>query len=144
MGGFAAPAMMIGSAVSAYGKIQAGKAEEKMYDAKASETLIQGDARAVAYKQQGADVLARLNENLATLINRSGSVGAGSIRAIFNANVATASKDYATARDNAILEKEYAINQADQYTQAGDAARKSATISAIGTLAGAAYRYGTL
>ena len=44
MGGFAAPAMMIGSAVSAYGKIQAGKAEEKMYDAKASETLIQGDA----------------------------------------------------------------------------------------------------
>ena len=135
MGGFAAPAMIISSAVSAYGKIQAGKAEEKMYDAKASETLIQGDARAVAYKQQGAD-LTRLNENLATLINRSGSVGAGSISAIFNANVATASKDYATAQDNAILEKEYAINQANQYIQAGDAARKSATISAIGTLAG--------
>jgi len=144
MGGFAAPAMMIGSAVSAMGKIKAGRAEERMYDSKASEVLLQGDARAAAYKQQGADVLTRLNENLATLINRSGSTGAGSIAAIFNANVATASRDYSTARDNAILEKEYAINQSNQYIQAGDAARKSATISAIGTIGTAAYRYGTL
>ncbi len=144
MASFAAPAMMIGSAVSAVGKIKAGRAEQKMYDAKASQTLLQGDAEAVRYKQQGADVLTRLNENLATLISRSGSTGSGNISAIFNANMATASRDYSTARDNAILAKEYAINQADQYRQAGSAARRSATISAIGTLTGAAYRYGTL
>ena len=144
MASFAAPAMLIGSAVSAAGKIKAGRAEEKMYDAKASQTLLQGDAEAARYKQQGADILTRLNENLATLINRSGATGSGNISAIFNANVATASKDYSIARDNAILAKEFAINQANQFTQAGDAARKSATISAIGTLTGAAYKFGTL
>ena len=145
MGGFAKPAMMIGSAVSAYGKIQAGKAEEKMYDAKAAQTQLPGRAEANRYKQQGADVLKNLNENLATLINRSGSVGSGNISAIFNANVATASKDYNIAQDNIVLEKSFADQiKLHQYRIAGDAARKSATISAIGTLAQGAYRYGTL
>lgn len=144
MASFAAPAMIITSAVSAVGKINAARAEQKMYDAKASQTLLQGNAEAVRYKQQGADVLTRLNENLATLINRSGSTGSGSISAIFNANMATASRDYSTARDNVILTKEYSVNQANQYTQAGDAARTAGTISALGTIGTAAYRYGTL
>jgi len=144
MGGFAAPAMMIGSAVSAVGKIKAGRAEERMYDAKASQTLLQGDAEAARYKQQGADILTRLNENLATLINRAGATGSGNISAIFQANLATASTDYGIAQDNIILAKSFADDQAHQYRLAGDAARRSANISAIGTLANAAYRYGTL
>jgi len=144
MGGFAAPAMMIGSAVSAVGKIKAGRAEERMYDAKAAQTQLQGRAEANRYKQQGADVLTRLNENLATLINRAGATGSGNISAIFKANLATASTDYGIAQDNIILAKSFADDQAHQYRVAGDAARRSATISAIGTLTGAAYRYGTL
>lgn len=144
MSGLAAPLMLAGSAISAYGKIKAGRAQEKMYDAKAAQTLLQGDAEAARYKQQGANVLARLNENLATLINRSGATGSGNIGAIFNANLATASTDYATAKDNVILAKEYAEDQANQYIQAGDAARTSGTISALGTIGTAAYRYGTL
>jgi len=111
MASFAAPAMLIGSAISAAGQIKAGRAEQKMYDAKASQTLLQGNAEAVRYKQQGADVLTRLNENLATLINRSGATGSGNISAIFNANVATASKDYSIARDNAILAKEFQLSE---------------------------------
>tara|TARA_R100001510_G_scaffold20678_1_gene18071 strand:+ start:2701 stop:3135 length:435 start_codon:yes stop_codon:yes gene_type:complete len=144
MASFAAPAMLIGSAVSAAGKIKAGRAEEKMYDAKASQTLLQGDAEAARYKQQGADILTRLNENLATLINRSGATGSGNISAIFNANLATASTDYGIAQDNIILAKSFAEDQAHQYRVAGDAARRSANISAIGTLTGAAFRFGTL
>ena len=66
MASFVKPVMMIGSAVSAVGKIKAGRAEQEMYDAKASQTLLQGRAEAARYKQQGADVLTRLNENLAT------------------------------------------------------------------------------
>ena len=144
MSGLAAPLMIAGSAVSAYGKMKAGRAQEKMYDARAAQTLLQGRAEAARYKQQGADVLSRLNENLATLINRAGATGSGNIQAIFNANIATASIDYATAKDNAILAKEFSIDQADQYTQAGDAARTSANISALGTIMTGAYRYGRL
>ena len=144
MASFAAPAMLISSAISAAGQIKAGRAQERMYDAKASQTLLQGNAEAARYKQQGADILTRLNENLATLINRSGATGSGNISAIFNANMATASTDYGIAQDNIILTKSFAEDQAHQYRVAGDAARRSATISAIGTLTGAAYRFGTL
>lgn len=136
--------MMIGTAVSAYGKIQAGKAEEKMYDARAAQTQLQGRAEANRYKQQGADILKNLNENLATLINRAGATGSGNIETIFKANLATASTDYNIAQDNIVLAQSFSEEQAHQYRIAGDNARKSATISAIGTLAQGAYRYGTL
>lgn len=144
MSGLAAPLMIAGSAVSAYGKMKAGRAQEKMYDARAAQTLLQGRAEAARYKQQGADVLSRLNENLATLINRAGATGSGNIQAIFNANIATASTDYATAQDNIVLAQSFSEDQAHQYRLAGDAARRSANISALGTIITGAYRYGRL
>ena len=58
--------------------------------------------------------------------------------------MATASTDYGIAQDNIVLAKSFAEDQAHQYRVAGNAARRSATISAIGTLTGAAYRFGTL
>ena len=64
------------SAISAVGKIKAGSAEQKLYDKKASQALLKGDIEAAQYAQMGADVLTRLNENLAALIANS-AVGGG-------------------------------------------------------------------
>ena len=123
------------SAISAAGKIKAGRAEQKIYDKKASQALLKGDIEAAQYAQMGADVLTRLNENLAALIANS-AVGGGSISALAKHSEAEASREYATAADNAILAKEDAKSQAEQYRMAGDAAMQSARIGAIGTLFG--------
>ena len=82
---------------------------------KSAATILQGRAEAARYRLQGAQVLKSLNENLATLINRSGATGSGSIDTIFQASVAEASTEYATAQDNVILAEGYALEQANQY-----------------------------
>ncbi len=95
--------------------------------------MLKGDIEAAQYKQMGADVLTRLNENFAALIANS-AVGGGSTLAIATHSEAEASREYSIAADNAILAKEDATSQAEQYKMAGDAAMQSARIGAMSTL----------
>ena len=136
--------MLVSTAMSIAGQRKQAKATEAMYDEKSAATILQGRAEAARYRLQGAQVLKSLNENLATLINRSGATGSGSIDTIFQASVAEASTEYATAQDNVILAEGYALEQANQYTQAGDSARSAARYGMLTTAATGAFRYGML
>lgn len=148
MSSAAAPLLMLTTGLKAYSQIEQGKAEERMYDAKSAEAVMKGRSEAIAYKQQGANVLTRLNENFAAIIARSsaGGVLATSGSAVTTARFgeAEAAQEYFTTIDNAKLAKSQAQVQADQYTMAGDEAKKSSRIAAVSTLATGAFTYGQL
>ena len=148
MSGVAAPLLIATTAISAYGKYQAGRAEQRMYDAKASEAIMKGRSEAIAYKQQGADVLTNLNENLAAIIARSSAGGvdatSGSAATIAKFGQAEAAREYHTAADNAVMATNQAQVQAGQYTMAGREAKKQGTIQALSTVASGAFQYGQL
>ena len=148
MSGMAAPLMLATTAISAVGQIQAGKAEQRMYDAKAAEAIMKGRSEAIGYKQQGANVLTRLNENLAAIIARSSAGGvdatSGSAATTALFGQAEAAREYHSSLDSALMAEGQAEVQADQFTLAGDEARKAAGIGALSTIATGAFRYGQL
>ena len=142
-------AAFIGStALSAMSQMSAGRAEQRMYDAKASDALMKGRSEAIAYKNQGANVLRNLNENLAAIIARSsaGNVsptsGSAATTALFG--MADGAREYHASLDNAVMAEGQAEVQADQYTLAGQEAVKTAKINAFSTILGGAFKYGQL
>lgn len=140
--------MIATTAISAMGRYQSGRAEQRMYDAKASEAIMKGRSEAIAYKQQGADVLTNLNENLAAIIARSsaGGVDAASGSAVTMARFgqAEAAREYYTTKDNSVMATSQAQVQAGQYTMAGREAKRQGTIGAFSTIASGAFQYGQL
>jgi len=142
------PLLIATTGLKAYSQIQEGKAEDRMYDAKASDEIMKGRSEAIGYKQQGADVLRNLNENFAAIIARASAGGvdatSGSAATTALFGQAEAAGEYFTAADNAILAENQATIQADQYTMAGDEAKRSARVGALTTLASGAFQYGQL
>lgn len=136
------------TAISAAGQIQAGRQQQKMYDAQAADALMKGRSEAIAYKQQGADVLRNLNENLAAIIARvsAGNVDAttGSAATISLFGEAEAGKEYHQAQDNAVMAEGQAASQAHQYTMAGKAAKQTGMMNAMGTISSGIFRFGQL
>jgi len=144
----AAPLMMVSSAVSAFGKLQAGAAQRRMYDEQAAQAQMRGRSEAIAYKQQGADVLRNLNENLSAIIARSAAGGvdptSGSAAVLQQYAMAEGVREKNIAADNALLAEGQASTQAHQYRMAGQAARQTSLFQAAGTLGTGIYRYGQL
>jgi hypothetical protein len=143
MSSVAAPLFLATSAMSAMGQMRTGRAERELYDAKAADAIMKGRSEAIAYKQQGADVLARLNDNLAAVIARSAK-GGGAAYTIATANTAEAAREFHTSADNAVLAKNQAAIQADQYRMAGDAAMTTARYNAFSTIGSAIFKFGQL
>ena len=144
MGPAATKAAFIGTtALKAMGQMSAGRAEKRMYDAKAADAIMKGRSEAIAYKQQGADVLARLNDNLAAIITRSAK-GGGAGYTIATANMAEAAREHHTTANNAIMAEGQAAMQADQYQMAGDAAMTTARYNAMSTIGSAIFKFGQL
>lgn len=143
MASMAAPLFLATTAMSAIGQMQAGRAEKQMYDAKAADAIMRGRSEAIAYKQQGADVLARLNDNLAAIIARSAQ-GGGAGYTIATSNMAEAAREHHTTADNAVMAKGQAAMQANQYQMAGDASMTTAKYNAFSTIFGGAFKYGQL
>lgn len=144
----AAPLMMVSSAVSAFGKLQAGAAQRRMYDEQAAQAQMRGRSEAIAYKQQGADVLRNLNENLSAIIARSAAGGvdptSGSAAVLQQYAMAEGVREKNIAADNALLAEGQASTQAHQYRMAGQAAQQASLFQAAGTLGTGIYRYGQL
>jgi hypothetical protein len=149
----AAPLMLASSAVSAYGQIRAGQAQREMYDEQAAQARMRGRSEAIAYKQQGykqqgADVLRNLNENLAAIIARSAAGGvdptSGSAAVMQQYAMAEGIREKNIAADNALLAEGQAATQAHQYRMAGRAAQQASYFQAAGTLGMGIYRYGQL
>ena len=126
------------SAVSAAGSIAAGQSQRRAYNAQAEQARIQGRSQAIAYKQQGANVLRNLNETLASTIAMAGAGNvdptSGSARVLQDFARAEAYAEYGTALDNAVLAREGAAAQAQIYRMAGRAAFQTGVVNAIGAL----------
>ena len=140
-------AMAVSTVASAAGRIQAGDREAQLYDAKAADALTKGRMEAIAYKQQGADVLANMNETLAAIITRAamgGDATSGSASVMQTYATAEGSREFAQSSDNAIAALGQADSQAQQYQMAGSAAKSAAGWDAIGIVSSGLFMYGQL
>lgn len=115
-----------GTVGSARAAKQAGAAQQQQYNAQAAQTQMQGRSQAIAYRQQGADVLRSLNETLAATIAIAGAGNidptSGSARVLQEYARAEAASEFGTAQENAILATAGATAQAGIYRQAGSSA----------------------
>jgi hypothetical protein len=127
--------LMIASAASS---VAGGAAQKRQYNAQAAQAQIQGRSQAIAYRQQGADVLRNLNETLAATIAMAGAGNvdptSGSARVLQEYARAEASSEFGTALDNAVLATAGAQAQAGIYRQAGQAAFIGGIGQAAGTI----------
>ena len=136
--------------VSAYSSWRQGAYARAEYDARAAQERLRGRAQALQYKQQGIEVLRRLNENLASTVARAAAGGvdplSGSALNLQNYAMREGMRDYNQSRDNALIATGMSEYQAQQYKAAGKAAYRSGLLSAIttiGTKAAGAMQGGT-
>ena len=142
-----AQALLVSAGVSAASAMYAAEQQKALYDAQAAQAKLKGRSQAIAYKQQGADILRSMNENIASTI---------AFAAANNVNPLEGSplrlQEYATSegitafnsvKDNAVLAEGMAGFQADQYVMAGNVAETTGYINAAGSMASgyAKYKY---
>jgi hypothetical protein len=134
----AANPMMIFAAVSAVGQLSAGAAQQEQYNAQAAQAQLKGRSEAIAYKQQGADVLKKLNENMATIVARAAAGGVaantGSAAGLQGYSMKEGVREFNISKDNAVLAEGMASHQAAIYRQAGRTAMTSAIVGAVGAI----------
>jgi len=108
---------------------------QEQYDEEAANALLQGRSAAIAYRQQGADILNNLNTVLATTTARAAASGieatTGNPYAIAQQSTRDAVMEYYIARDNATLEYAGAGAQSRLFAEAGADARKNYRDAAI-------------
>ncbi len=146
--------------VGAIGTMKQGAAQKAMYDAQATQTLVQARSNviksrreALKYKQDGVAVLDKMRKTIATVSARgaagsidpfSGSTGNLQIN-IFDQGYLDFSinKDNTNmARENMNIIQKSAEYQAGIYRAAGRAAKQAATFKAITSVAMAGANYG--
>lgn len=136
------------AAVSAAGTLYAGAQQRKAYNAQAAQAQIQGRSQAIAYKQQGADILKNMNETMGTIVARAAAGGvdplSGSAQSLQNYTMKEGIREYNIAKDNAVLAQGMASYQADIYRQAGKTAMLSSMVQAVGTMGQGYYRQSQL
>lgn len=142
-----AQAMLVSAGVSAAGAMYSANQQAALYDAQAAEAKLKGRSQAIAYKQQSADILKGMNENIATTIAFAGANNvdptSGSALRLQEYAYSEGQKEAAAAMDNGILAEGMAGFQADQYVMAGKAAQTTGYIEAAGSMATgyAKYKY---
>tara|TARA_Y100000004_G_scaffold91862_1_gene102910 strand:- start:13572 stop:14066 length:495 start_codon:yes stop_codon:yes gene_type:complete len=150
--------MGLTSIASAYGKIQAGKAQQKAFAAQAEQSAmqatqarVQARSEALKFRRQGVEVLDRIVRNNATINARAGAGGidpfSGSANSLQQFALAKGGLEFFTAEDNeaitALMGEQRAkqfMHQAATLTMQGNQAMKIARIEALVTLAQSAER----
>ncbi len=120
--------------IQAYSAWREGAYARAEYDARAAQERLRGRAQALQYKQQGIEVLRRLNENLASTVARAAAGGvdplSGSALNLQNYAMREGMRDYSQSRDNALIATGMAEYQAQQYKAAGKAAYRTGLLTA--------------
>jgi len=134
--------------VSAFSAFSGGQATGNYYDAQGQMAQLQGRQQALAYRQQGVEALDR-QIKLEAQINARGFAGgldpfSGSTDKIAENNLASAVDEFDMSRQNAIIAEGMGGFQADIYKQAGRSARRKGMFDALGTLAGGAFKLGSI
>ncbi len=139
MGGAAVAAAAIGGTLlSAKATMDAGKAQQHMYNVQAKQAEIKGRQDALAYKEQANQVLRERNRLMASAMAKGGSSGfnfteAGSPTDIANIQSRyNAVKDFTIARDNATMATSMAQYNAASLRTAGKNAKNAAQTAALG------------
>lgn len=137
-GGPLAVVSFAGSLLSAKATMDAGKAQRYMYDAQARQAEIKARQDALAYKEQGVEVLRQRNKQIASAMAKGGAAGfnfteAGNPIDILNKQTRyNATKDFMIARDNASMAVAMGTFQANNLRTAGKNAQQAAKLKAFG------------
>lgn len=141
MGGPALAAVAIaGSALSAKAQMDAGKAQRYQYEAQAKQAEIKGRQDAVAYKEQGNQVLRERRRIVASAIAKGGASGFNFTEAGSPTDIAVrqtdyeAVKDFTIARDNATMAIKMAEYNAGSLRTAGKNIQQTSRVAAFGTM----------
>jgi hypothetical protein len=153
----ALPVIAVGTALGgAYGKIQAGRGQQKAFAAQAQQAAmqatqarVQARSEALKFRRQGVEVLDRIVRNNATINARAGAGGidpfSGSAKSLQQFALAKGGLEFFTAEDNEAITtlmgeqraKQF-MHQAEALTMQGNQAMKSAKIGALVSLGKAA------
>jgi len=136
------------SGASAFGQMQAGKAQAAALAAQATMAQMQARSAALKYRQQGVEVLDKIVRTQATINARAAAGGinpfSGSAGALQTYALAQGGREYMTAQDNAIITLRGGELQAGLYAGQAKSAYQSGIFAAIGTLGKAAMSAGPL
>ncbi len=130
-----------GSAVSAFGQMQAGRAAAKGFGQQAAMAELQGRSEALKYRQQGVETMDRIIRNRATIRARAGAGAidpfSGSALGLQNFALSEGAQEIYVSKDNEIIAREGGVIQSSLLRQQGKQAYRSGLFKAVGTLASA-------
>jgi hypothetical protein len=140
--GQAVPFLAIaGSAISAYGQIQAGKAQARGLAQQAAMAQVQARGEALKYQQQGVATLKNIVRTNSTLNARAAAGGidpfSGSALGLAQFAESEGAMEYFVTDDNQIIAREGGSIQAQLYMDQAKQAKRGAMFAAAGTLLGA-------
>lgn len=142
----AAPFIAVaGAAISAYGQMQAGKAQARGLAQQAALTQVQARSEALKYRQQGVETLKNIVRTNSTLNARAAAGGidpfSGSAAGLAQFTQSEGAKEFFVTEDNQIIAREGGSIQAQLYMDQAKQAKRGAMFAAAGTLlsAGASF-----
>jgi hypothetical protein len=132
--------------IGAVGQYQAGKAQEKIYQAQAQQEEIKGRTEAIRARSEGVKTLDSIRRTMAT-INARGAAGAidpfsGSAGSLQSYALREGYTEFDISQENAKLAAASAGFQANIYRASGAAAKQAGLFQAIGTVGQAGMSYG--
>lgn len=129
---------VIASIIGAVGQYEQGQSTKRMYDLKAKQASVEGERKSIQYQQQANLVIRKTIEDRAALNVRAqaGGVSAfsGSPLSVATANLKMGGRAFENQLQNAEAALRAGETQAAIYEQAGDAAGRAGTFSAIASL----------
>lgn len=132
--------------IGAVGQYQAGKSQEKIYQAQAQQEEIKGRTEAIRSRAEGVKTLDAIRRTMST-INARGAAGAidpmsGSAGSLQTYALREGYTEFDISQENAKLAAASAGFQANIYRASGAAARQAGMYQAIGTIGQAGMSYG--
>jgi hypothetical protein len=129
---------LAGSAVSAFGQMQAGKAQAKGLAQQAALAQVQARGEALKYRQQGVETLKNIVRTNSTLNARAAAGGidpfSGSALGLAQFTQSEGAKEFFVTEDNQIIAREGGAIQAKLYMDQAKQAKRGAMFAAAGTL----------
>jgi hypothetical protein len=131
--------------IGAYGQYQAGRTQDKLYQAQAQQVEIQGRTEAIRARQEGLKTLTSIQRTIST-INARGAAGSidpmsGSAGSLQTYALREGYTEFDISQENAKLASASAGFQANIYRASGAAAKQAGLYQAIGTVGGAGLSY---
>lgn len=131
--------------IGAYGSLQTGKIQQKMYNMKSRQALLRSDQEALNEKRKGVQVLEKILATQAAINARAGAGAidpySGTPQGLRVFATAEGMQDFQITRDNASLIEQVGILQSIDNKQAGSMAAYQGRLAAITQIGEAAFAY---